>query len=133
MASIGELFKFLGANESFLSLCQDIQKTNQQIIENAFQNEELITSLRNIVQDDNIIKAKMEIIIGQKKKGQPKKQEQSKKQEQIQEDTKIVEELVDFKYKPINPSKVVYLGNFAYVEPVDYRVRLVTHDYELYY
>ena len=127
MASIGELFKFLGANESFLSLCQDIQKTNQQIIENAFQNEELITSLRNIVQDDNIIKAKMEIIIGQKKKGQPKKQEQ------IQEDTNIVEELVDFKYKPINPSKVVYLGNFAYVEPVDYRVRLVTHDYELYY
>jgi hypothetical protein len=130
MASVGELFKFLGSNDIFLDLCKDSQKTNQEIIEDVFQNEELINKLKNIVQDENIIKSKMDILIGQKRKNQNKKQEQTLKQEDQLEEVKEVKE---FKYPPINPSKVVYLGDFAYVEQVDHRMRLVTVDFEMYY
>jgi hypothetical protein len=130
MASVGELFKFLGSNDIFLDLCKDSEKTNQEIIEDVFQNEELINKLKNIVQDENIIKSKMDILIGQKRKNQNKKQEQTLKQEDQLEEVKEVKE---FKYPPINPSKVVYLGDFAYVEQVDHRMRLVTVDFEMYY
>jgi hypothetical protein len=127
MASVGDLFKFLGSNDIFLDLCKDSQKTNQEIIEDVFQNEELINKLKNIVQDENIIKSKMDILIGQKRKNQNKKQEQTLKQEDQ------LEEVKEFKYPPINPSKVVYLGDFAYIEQVDHRMRLVTVDFEMYY
>ena len=76
MASVGELFKFLGSNDIFLELCKDSEKTSQQIIEVVYQNDELIAQVRNIIQDDNIIKSKMDILIGQKRKNQNKKQEQ---------------------------------------------------------
>jgi hypothetical protein len=136
MASVGELFKFLGSNDIFLDLCKDSQKTNQEIIEDVFQNEELINKLKNIVQDENIIKSKMDILIGQKRKNQNKKQEQTLKQEDQtinQEELKEVKEVKEFKYPPINQSKVVYLGDFAYIEQVDHRMRLVTFDFEMYY
>jgi hypothetical protein len=127
MASVGELFKFLGSNDIFLNLCKDSEKTNQEVIEYVFQNEDLINKLKNIVQDENIIKSKMDILIGQKRKNQNKKQEQTLKQEDQ------LEEVKEFKYPPINPSKAVYLGDFAYVEQVDHRMRLVTVDFEMYY
>ena len=130
MASVGELFKFLGSNDIFLNLCKDSEKTNQEVIEYVFQNEDLINKLKNIVQDENIIKSKMDILIGQKRKNQNKKQEQTLKQEDQLEEVKEVKE---FKYPPINPSKAVYLGDFAYVEQVDHRMRLVTVDFEMYY
>ena len=76
MASVGELFKFLGSNDVFLELCKDTEKTSEQIIADVFENEELIAQLRNIIQDDSIIKSKMDILIGQKRKNQNKKQEQ---------------------------------------------------------
>ena len=127
MASVGELFKFLGSNDIFLELCKDSEKTSQQVIEVVFHNDELIAQVRNIVQDDNIIKSKMDILIGQKRKNQNKKQEQKPEQEQEQNQDK------EFKHLPINPSKVIYLDNFAYIEQVEHRLRLVTHDYEMYY
>jgi hypothetical protein len=141
MAYVGELFKFLGSNFIFQDFCKNYEKTNQQIIADVFQNEELIAKLRNIVQDDNIIKNKMDILIGQKRKNQNKKQEQSSKQntndqkEEIREikEIKEVDEVREFKFIPINPSKVTYLDNFAYIEQVDHRLRLVTHDFEMYY
>jgi hypothetical protein len=126
MASVGELFKFLGSNNVFLDLCKNSEKTNSQIIEDVFQNEELITKLRNIVQDDSIIKSKMDILIGQKRKSQNKKPEQ--KQEQPEN-----KEVKEFKYTPINESNVIYLDNIAYIERVEHRMRLVTHDFEMYY
>jgi hypothetical protein len=134
MASVGELFKFLGSNNVFLDLCKDSEKTNPQIIDDVFQNEELITKLRNIVQDDSIIKSKMDILIGQKRKSQNKKpdQKQDQKQEQKQEQDPL-EETKEFKHTPINESNVTYLDNFAYIERVDHRMRLVTHDFDMYY
>ena len=138
MASVGELFKFLGSNDVFLDLCKDTEKTNQQLIEVVFQNEELIAQLRNIIQDDSIIKSKMDILIGQKRKSQNKKQEQkphsaNKEQDKQEQENKEEENKKEFKHAPINPSKVIYLDNFAYIEQVDHRMRLVTHDYEMYY
>jgi hypothetical protein len=130
MASVGELFKFLGSNNVFLDLCNDSEKTNPQIIEDVFQNEELIAKLRNIVQDDSIIKSKMDILIGQKRKNQNKKQDQKQDQKQEQDP---LEETKEFKHTPINESNVIYLDNFAYIERVDHRMRLVTHDFEMYY
>ena len=140
MASVGELFKFLGSNNVFLDLCKDSEKTNPQIIEDVFQNEELIAKLRNIVQDDSIIKSKMDILIGQKRKNQNKKQDQKQdqtnKQEQdkkLEQEQDPLEETKEFKYTPINESNVTYLDNFAYIERVEHRMRLVTHDFEMYY
>jgi hypothetical protein len=142
MASVGELFKFLGSNEVFLELCKDTEKTSEQIIADVFENEELIAQLRNIIQDDSLIKSKMDILIGQKKKNQNKKpdqkQSQDKKQDKQdkqdkQEDKQEEENKKEFKHVPINPTKVIYLDNFAYIEQVDHRMRLVTHDYEMYY
>jgi hypothetical protein len=132
MASVGELFKFLGSNDVFQSLCKESEKSNQQIIADVFQNEELITKLRTFVQDDNIIKSKMDILIGQKRKNQNKKQEPSAVQNTNDQSSKK-EEVREFKHTPINPSKVIYLDNFAYIEQVDHRLRLVTYDYEMYY
>jgi hypothetical protein len=139
MANIGELFKFLGANDAFASLCKEIEKTNQQIIEDMFLNETVMTELRKIVPDDSIIKNKMDILIGQKRKSQnkPPKQEQNVKEASTEEPTEQQQEqqqeVIEFKYKPIDPSKVIYLDDFAYIELVDHRMRLVTIDYEMYY
>ena len=132
MASVGELFKFLGSNDIFLDLCKDSEKINSQIIEDVFQNEELIIKLRNIVQDDSIIISKMDILIGQKRKSQNKKPDQKQDQDQKQEQDQL-EEAKEFKYTPINESNVIYLDNFAYIERVEHRMRLVTHDFEMYY
>jgi len=126
MANVGELFKFLGANETFDSFCKDSEKTNEQIIESCFQDDELAKAMRNLVQDDAIIKNKMSILIGQKRK------QKSKGENTSNADEKVVKP-IEYKYKPIDPSKVVYLDDFAYIEPVDHRMRLVTLDYELYY
>lgn len=132
MANIGELCKFLASNEDFSILCQDTEKSAEQIIENAFQNEEFITKLRNIVQDDNVIKNKMSVIIGQKRK-QTKKTDKNKSEEK--EDTTEVEDenmIVKYKCDPTNLLNVIYLDK-AYIEPVEHRIRLVTTDYEMYY
>jgi hypothetical protein len=131
MSSIGELFKFLGANDFFQSLCQNSEKTNQQIVESVFQNDEVITTLKTFVQDENIIKSKMDILIGQKRK---KDLKQDLKQDlKVDPEQTVQEPTREFKYVPMNPASVVYLDNFAFIEQIGNKMRLVTHDFEIYY
>jgi len=131
MANIGDLFKFLGSNDVFNTLCQDTEKTNEQVIESVFQNEELLTSLKKFVQDDAIIKSKLVVLIGQKRKNQNKNTNQNKTQNT--DEAKESSPQVEFKYKPLDISKVVYLNDYAYLEQVDHRIRLVTINDEIYY
>jgi hypothetical protein len=130
MASIGEFFKFLGSNSDFHTLCQDADKSVDQIIEDVFQNDGLISSLRTIVQDDSIIRSKMSVVIGQKRKQTHPK---NKKEDEEEEVTKKNDDIVVFAYNPLNVSNVMYLDKNFYTEKVDHRIRLVTRDYEMYY
>jgi hypothetical protein len=136
MANIGDLFKFLGSNEVFNTLCQDTEKTNEQIIESVFQNEELLTNLKNFVQDDAVIKSKLVVLIGQKRKNQNKATAQNtaaKENTNLNEPKEQSTDKIEFKYKPIDASKVVHLNDYAYLEQVDHRIRLVTINDEMYY
>ena len=124
MASIGELFKFLTTNTFFQTLSKDNDKTDEEIIHYAFDNIEFITNFKNIVHDETVIKNKMKTIIGQNKKQKIKKQ---------QDIETIYENTPTFLYDPINKSNVVYSDNFVFIEKVDFRMRLVTNSFELYY
>lgn len=140
MADIGKLFKVISNDLYFLDLCQNTELTNEEILQTAFHDESFITNLRSIINDDNIIKSKMEIIIGQKRKTSKKpiiqekeELEKEEKEKDELEDKKEEEEKTNFISDPINLDKVTYLGNFAFIERVDYRMRLVTKDFEVFY
>jgi hypothetical protein len=148
MSNIGELFKYMGGNKTFETLCNDSNKSNDQVIESVYQDEELINKIRTFSQDDDVIKSKLVILIGQKRKPQkqiqkPQVQDKTEKQvvneeqvvnkEQVVNEDEAVDEKPVFKYKPFDVSKVVYLNDYAYIEKVDHRMRLVTLEYEIYY
>ena len=135
MANIGDLFKFLGSNDLFNTLCQDTEKTNEQVIETVFKNEELLTSLKQFVQDDAVIKSKSVVLIGQKRKTQNKNTKENihKNQNTDNNENKESSQQVEFKCKPLDISKVIYLNDYAYLEQVDHRIRLVTINDEIYY
>jgi inosine/xanthosine triphosphate pyrophosphatase family protein len=134
---IGDLFKLLSKNEIFTNYLKDIEhnKTNEDIINSALNNEQLMQELTNIVDDVGIIKNKMDIIIGQKRKNYEKEREKLKEKNEILEDVQNIEEseTIEFKYLPINPEKVVWLNNYTYLERIDHMMRLVTTEYEMYY
>ena len=88
MAAIGELFKYLGKNQKFNTYCNELQnnKKNEEIINLVFQDEELLKEIKNIIDDESVIKNKMEIIIGQKRKAlESKKQKEETKTIQIEQ------------------------------------------------
>jgi hypothetical protein len=145
MASIGELFKTLGKDQTFNRYCNELEngKTNNEIIELAFQDEELISNLQKIIDDNNIIKNKMEIIVGQKRKTyESKKQNDSKKQcvenKVIKEFTTTEECLEDepeyeLSLKPFDNNKTTWLNKYTFMEKIDHRFRLVNYDIEMFY
>ena len=67
----------------------------------------------------------MKVIISQNKKQKPNDNQNKEKSSS--------DDKPKFLYEPINKSNTVYLGNFAFVEQVDFRIRLVTDTFELYY
>lgn len=143
---IGELFKILGKNEIFANYVKEIEngKTNQEIVDFALNDESLMCSLTMVVSDVEIIKNKMDVIIGQKRKNHEKKiaNETKEAEKSIVVDTKSLseedlveteEEVIEFKYKPINPDNVIWLNNYIYMERVDHLMRLVTTEFEIFY
>jgi ABC-type Zn2+ transport system substrate-binding protein/surface adhesin len=162
MAAIGELFKNLGKNEIFANYCNEItnEKTNNEIINLALNDENLMSILKNIINNEEIIKNKMDIIIGQKRKTLEKlnnkkiievkniiveknkdneydehdEHDNNEHDEHENEDDEIEEDkFINFKYKPLNIDNVVWLDTNNYLERVSYQVRLVNINFELYY
>lgn len=147
---IGELFKILGKNEIFANYVKEIEngKTNQEIVDFALNDESLMCSLTMVVSDVEIIKNKMDVIIGQKRKNHEKKitNETKESEKSIIVDTKSLseedlveteevekEEVIEFKHKPINPDNVIWLNDYIYMERVDHLMRLVTTEFEIFY
>jgi hypothetical protein len=157
---IGELFKILGKNEIFANYVKEIEngKTNQEIVDFALNDEALMCSLTMVVSDVEIIKNKMDVIIGQKRKNHEKKivNETKEAEKSIVVDTKSLsktdsdedlveieedekdekdekEEVIEFKHKPINLDNVIWLNNYIYMERVDHLMRLVTTEFEMFY
>ena len=150
MAAIGELFKTLGKNEIFTKYCNEMQngKSNNDIADLAFNDDDLMSILRGIIQDDAIIRNKMETIIGQKRKGLEKKEQEVKKniitdtvisvnnkddEKQNSECEDNDEDNYDFQFKPLFPEKASWLNKYSFVEQIDHRMRLVDRDMELFY
>ena len=148
---IGELFKILGKNEIFANYAKEIEngKTNQEIIDIAVNDEALMCSLTMVVSDVEVIKNKMDVIIGQKRKNYEKKIVSEIKEKSNVVDTKSLsktdseedldeteteeEEVIEFKHKPINPDNVIWINKYIYMERVNYLIRLVTTEFEIFY
>ena len=139
---IGELFKILGKNEVFANYVKEIEngKTNQEIIDIALNDEALMCTLTLVVSDVEVIKNKMDVIIGQKRKNYEKKIVSELKEKSIVVDTKslIQDEKEEDKFsifnnKPINFDNVVWLNDYIYLERVNHLIRLVTTEFEMYY
>jgi hypothetical protein len=152
MAQIGELFKTLGKDETFIKYVNEIEnnKTNSEIIDLAFEDNDFITRIKSIIDDESIIRNKMDIIIGQKRKNLESKKEKDKKAiiplpSTKDDDKVIVEESPDniqdddndneyhLKFQPYNNDKTTWLNKYCFVERFDHRMRLVNHDIEMYY
>jgi hypothetical protein len=144
--SVGELFKILGNNTIFLNCIingHKNNKTNQDIIEDAIDCEELMNDLTILVPDIQIICDKMNIIIGQKRKNMKVVVNEEKEEKEVNEEVKVNEEkevneevidlFANMKHKPINKDKVVWLWKTCYTEQIDHRIRLVNGDIEMYY
>jgi hypothetical protein len=153
MTNIGELFKILGNNSSILNYIDNgfEHKSIKEIVEDALNDEELMEVLKLIVVDVNIIRSKMEIIIGQKIKNKlsirdKKIDIEEKKKNEEKETTNNVELIVDeleekedidlfshMIHKPINIDNVIWLWRTCYMEQVDHRMRLINGSTEMYY
>jgi hypothetical protein len=64
---IGELFKVLNNNETFINYCLTWQ-TIEEIIDQSINDTDLMNGLTTLVDDISLIKNKMSIVIGQIKK-----------------------------------------------------------------
>jgi hypothetical protein len=118
MSQIGQLFKVLGNNSIFLNYIQP-NKTRSEIIDDAIEDEELMSVLTPLVDDVSVIRSKMDIIVGQRMK---------KMVEEAPSDTFSL-----FIHKPLNVENVVLLCDSCYLERVGLSIRLVNKDIEMFY
>lgn len=131
MNNIGELFKVLGKNEIFANYVKEVaSKSNEEIINFAINDNELMDSLSTIVNDIEIIKVKMDVIIGQKRKSYEK---QLEKDNITNVKSDCEDNVIVYKYEPLNVNNVVYSDEHFYLEKNGLRLRLVTSEFEMYY
>jgi len=141
MSNIGQLFKTLGNNSTFLGyITQD--KTSAEIIDQAMSDETLMSELLNIVNDVSLIKSKMDIVIGQRLKSMKKVVEpeniivsisDADVQDQDQDQDQDPDPFTLFTQKPINKENVIFLWSTCYLERVGLKTRLVNEDIEMFY
>ena len=128
MSNIGQLFKTLGNNDTFIGYINP-DKTATQIINDATNDSGLMGELLQIVDDVQLIKTKMEIVIGQRLKNVKKVSETDNNIVSISE----TDLFSNFKHKPLNKNNVVFLWPMCYLEHVGSTTRLVNEDIEMYY
>ena len=137
--NIGELFKVLGKNETFANYVKEIEngKSTNEIIDFAVNDNDLMEQLMTLVSDVAIIKSKMEVIIGQKKRSFEKKNDNAntnaKPENNAPAESKSTDKFSNFSHKPFNLNNVVWLDENTYLERIDMRLRLVTTEFEMYY
>jgi hypothetical protein len=93
-----------------------------------------MNNLTILVPDIQIIRDKMNIIIGQKRKNMKVVVNEEKEvNEENEEEEEVTDLFANMKHKPINKDKVVWLWKTCYTEQIDHRIRLVNGDIEMYY
>lgn len=149
MAAIGELFKFLGKNEILENYCKEMENgaSNKDILDEILKNDDLMMSLKSIIDNEDIIKSKVDVIIGQKRRifeknnqfqmqtqpqMQPLPNNETKNKNDDDDDDKVIEEITVIS-RPFNENKAVWLTEWAFIEVVDHRTRMVTNMFECYY
>jgi len=151
MTNIGGLCKELNNNKLFNNYVEQIRldtENKNNIINDMLNNTDFMDNLHVYVEDDNIIREKLIIVIGQKlKKNTVVKQSEviviEKSEDDIDEqseDDKQKEFIRNFQSSVIinNKEKAVWLTPTTLLDPpidmrIDPRMRLVTPDYEMFY
>ena len=143
----GELFKELSSNELFKKYL-DQEYDENTILNNALNDDELMTKLKNILDDNEIIKSKMQIKISQVKKSknkvnQPKNTNESNNKLVNESNNKLVNEsnnkLVnelnneDIVFIPYTENGITYLTPTIKMERVGFNMKLTTPDFEVIY
>ena len=137
MSNIGELFKNLSKNSLFESYVKELEhnKTPKEVVDRALNDDALMTELRNIIDDIPMIQNKMETIVNQKmKKIHNTSTTTSKKiEEPIIEPPQEEDIFASYLSPPIHSDNVVCVDEIFYLEKVGHTMRLVTHEYDMYY
>lgn len=141
MSNIGELFKVLGNNPVLLGHITDghnNNQTNSEIIDVAFSDQELMSVFTNIVDSVDTIRSKMDIVIGQKRKGMQKKTDSPVTNitmvlSEIPNEDIEVDAFYHMVHKPLNQDNVVWLNHICYLERVGMLIRLINGDIEMFY
>ena len=159
MTNIGGLFKELNNNKLFNNYVEQIRldtENKNNIINDMLNNIDFMDNLHVYVEDDNIIREKLIIVIGQKLKKssvvKPSEDVVIEKSEDVvieQSEDDFDEQSEDDKQKEfirnfqssviiINKEKAVWLTPTTLLDPpidirIDPRMRLVTPDYEMFY
>ena len=151
MTNIGGLFKELNNNKLFNNYVEQIRldtENKNNIINDMLNNIDFMDNLHVYVEDDNIIREKLIIVIGQKLKKSivvkpPEDVVIEKSEDDIDEqseDDKQKEFIRNFQSSVIinNKEKAVWLTPTTLLDPpidmrIDPRMRLVTPYYEMFY
>ena len=161
MTNIGGLFKELNNNILFNNYIEQIKldiDNKNDIINNIFNDDDFMNILRTFVSDDNIIKDKVIVSIGQRLKKVVKQSvieqsivEQSVIEQSIVEQSVVEQSVIEqsdqeqdfireFQSRVIinNKEKAIWLTPTTLLDPpvdirIDPRIRIVTPNYEMFY
>jgi hypothetical protein len=122
MSNIGLLFKQFNENQTFNNYIQDLNINNrEEILNNIFNDTELISFFKTIVDDETIIKQKMNVKFDQ----------QLKKQKSITNETQSLENESQL-ISNLNPN-AIYITDDIYLEREDHLIKMTTKEWGVMY
>jgi hypothetical protein len=120
---MNQLFKVLGNSEIFLDYINQFD-TAKEIIDVALSDEKLMSLLTPLVDDVEMIRTKMEVVVGQRMKKKVNKFNDEKEKEKEEQEEEKEEE---------KKEKGIWLWPTCYLERVGTQMRLVNDGIEMYY